>query len=323
MDQVLGAADMEDEENDSSFGGAANSSSSSSKEEQEDEDVAQMEREANGRAKKHVHVGKSFQADVPRVGARPRWPAPSVGEEVWRGTRGAVAGLSEWLVEVCDEVRAARGERGRVHEHCLQVLHAWDYDLRSLKGHWRRVCQLRPLPSLGPARWSRDDTFALEQIKHWYPGHQQQVDVGASALTAHTRGEVSERIFWLIGERSVSRPRLYLRRQRQQEEEPAEEEEQHEPEQEPEPAAERRENGGEAKEKEEEEEDKDGDEPMPLAPRVASSLAMAAAASPSAPAPPPPFHANLVGLSPAEKKRKMSATLPLIFSRIQEHNRSL
>jgi hypothetical protein len=185
---------------------------------------------------------------------------PSVGEELWRGTRPAVAGLDEWLDEVCAEARAAPGERGRVLEHCLQVLHSWDYDLRSLRSHWRRVCQLRPLPALGPARWSRDDTFALEQIQHWYPGmHVRHVSVGAAALTSHTRAEVAERIFWLIGERSVSRPLLNLAREQ-----------------------------------------------------------AAVAASP-----PPPFQANLVGLSPAEKKRKMSATLPLIFSRIQEHNRSL
>ncbi len=265
-----------------------------------------------------VHVGKHFQAEVPRVGRFHRGATPSVGEEVWRGTRPEVAGLAQWLAEVCAELRAAPGERGCVAEHCLQALHAWDYDLAGLRANWRRVCQLRPLPALGPARWSRDDTFALEQIQHCYPDRALQVSVACAALTAHSPAEVQERLFWLVGERSACRPLLFVEPEEEEEEE---EEEVQKPQ---EAAAEQRPERPREKEQEHEDEDEDGDEQMPLAPPAVAPVTAdvpVAAVEPASPA--PPFHANLVGLSPAEKKRKLSSTLPLIFSRIQEHNRSL
>ena len=67
-----------------------------------------------------------------------------------------------------------------------------------MKRDWEKICQLKPQPLIGKARWSRQDTYALQQIKSWFPDNWQYV--AENALTEHTLEEIKERHFFLLGE---------------------------------------------------------------------------------------------------------------------------
>ena len=41
-------------------------------------------------------------------------------------------------------------------------------DLESVKQNWERILRLKPLPLVGSARWSKADSYALEQIIYWF-----------------------------------------------------------------------------------------------------------------------------------------------------------
>ncbi len=322
----------EDEDEGSSFGVGEASSSSSEEEASASlaEGTRSLSRQSNGRVMGRVHIGREFQADVPPLHSRHRGSTPSMGEQVWKGSRAQVPGLASWIESVCLEARVGPHERGRMVEHCLQVLHAWDYDLDGLRANWQRVCQLRPLPAVGEARWSRDDVYSLEQIRHWYQGDRSKmVAVACNALGNHSREEVEERLLWLTGEHAPCKPTLFV----------------------PSKAEILAELGSDA-----------APTPtsgpaavatvVPLAVAAASSVVSPSPVEPatvaSFPAPLPrmslsapaslagsgssvrpasPFNvaaAAVAGGSPLVKKRKVAVALPLtIFSRIQEHNRSI
>lgn len=164
---------------------------------------------------------------MPPVGSRQPALAPGTrGEMVWDGCRArAVAGCAAWIEQVCDEAGASLVERGRVKEHCLRVLHKWDYDLDSVKQNWKvtmrkscpvpshfavlkRICSLVPVPATGAAHWSRNDSFLLEEIMANFPQESKWKRTARNALSNHTEGEIMERMLWLQGERTTNRPFL-------------------------------------------------------------------------------------------------------------------
>lgn len=42
-------------------------------------------------------------------------------------------------------------------------------DLDAVKKNWKKIIKLKPLPLVGTQRWSRSDSYALEQISCWFP----------------------------------------------------------------------------------------------------------------------------------------------------------
>ena len=77
------------------------------------------------------------------------------------------------------------------------MLHAWDYDLVSVKRDWDRICRLKPVPATGTAHWNRNDSYLLEQIHYRYPDEWKSV--AGHALTAHALRDIEERVFFLKG----------------------------------------------------------------------------------------------------------------------------
>ncbi len=154
----------------------------------------------NGRVIGRVHVGALFQATVPQFGhAHHHTQGP--GEMLWDPARArGVEGLNAWIDQVCDEARASLIEKGRIKEHCLKLLHKWDYDLAGLKENWRRVCAISPLPATGSAHWSQQDSYLLEEVLANFPIQENSSKwkhTAKNALTNHTEGEIMERMQWL------------------------------------------------------------------------------------------------------------------------------
>merc|ERR1711916_214955 len=87
---------------------------------------------------------------------------------------------------------------------CLHILHSWDYDLESVRQHWERIIRLKPLPLVDSERWSRADSYALEQIIDWFDDDWECVAV--DALTDKSVAEIKERKLWLKSQKQHYQP---------------------------------------------------------------------------------------------------------------------
>jgi hypothetical protein len=141
-----------------------------------------------------------IQVVVPRIGQlEAKSTQPDKGTLVWCADQcpRPKAAVYDWLDNLCAQAGAREG-RGRIIAHALEVLHCWNYDLTAVKRDWEKILKLKPQPLIGKLRWSKQDTYALQQIQQWFPDLWEYV--AENSLTSHSLEEIKERNFYLQGE---------------------------------------------------------------------------------------------------------------------------